>query len=961
MIDVESQPAQAASSGFSLPFDPLRLIDAVYARLWLALALGILLAGGLGYFGLRHFETHHLAVAQLIKQGSENSLRQSEGGDPYQPHEMSIPTMIALMRSSTITEKTAQRLEGKVSEGTLRAGLTITPERNTDIIKVAINSDRDAATAVGTLQAYVAEVIAVSRAIQQTDAAEMSRMLQTQVEQADKDLLRINEEILDFSKREGLVDPDKQTDSLLGELANYSLKYEGLRLDHETVDLKISAIEKELSKVSPAAAKLQTAREELAQLQLRYTSEHPSVIEAAERVKALENVAKNETRHVDNPPKPGESTVAESLYLDLVKLRGEKQVIGEQLTKLAAVRTNLNTKLEQLPRKALELARIKTRKVAVEASRSLLSARQREAALIEQNAHGSFRLLSMARDQDVITEKPTKKVAMLAGGGFAGGFGLIAGLSAFLAALDRRVRSVADLKRATKLSVIGALRDDDSASDWAFRTWTNLHPALSASSEGTVICGLLADGATSLPRLLGQAAARRGASVIVISRERAEDSVAFTDAVLVPEKVMSHLAARTEVPVHLCLDDAWTWSAAQRQQWQAALTQWSLAANVVVLVELADPQKAETLLVAERLPNLLWIGQASADSSRLREQIALYHAAGCRMIGAMLDHAPRFRLSLLNKLAVIAGVLLGAMQLHASESVRLGPGDIINITVAGQPELERKGITVAPDGTVTYLQARSIPASGRTIDELRASLSHELGRFYKNAIVMVTPNLFQSRKAYVLGKVVKKGAINLDRPMTLLELVAEAGGLETGLFQQNTVELADLGRSFLMRGSSRVPVNMESLFLHGDMTQNVAVQPGDYLYFPSANTNEIYVLGDVKMQGTQGLLAHTSVHSAIAQAGGFTPKAYTKRVLVVRGALDKPQTFTVDVDDIMSARTKGFRLEPKDIVFIADKPWARAEELLSFALNAFFQGAVSSWSGANIGPMIKAAVLPQLQ
>ena len=121
------------------------------------------------------------------------------------------------------------------------------------------------------------------------------------------------------------------------------------------------------------------------------------------------------------------------------------------------------------------------------------------------------------------------------------------------------------------------------------------------------------------------------------------------------------------------------------------------------------------------------------------------------------------------------------------------------------------------------------------------------------------------------------------------------------------------------------------------------------------------MLGDVKMQGTQGLLAHTSVHSCVAQAGGFTPKAYTKRVLVVRGSFDKPQTFVVNMDDIMNGRTKGFRLEPKDIVYVADKPWARAEELVGFALNAFLQGAVSGWTGANVGPFIKQAILPSLR
>jgi len=115
------------------------------------------------------------------------------------------------------------------------------------------------------------------------------------------------------------------------------------------------------------------------------------------------------------------------------------------------------------------------------------------------------------------------------------------------------------------------------------------------------------------------------------------------------------------------------------------------------------------------------------------------------------------------------------------------------------------------------------------------------------------------------------------------------------------------------------------------------------------------------MQGTQGLLAHTSVHSAIAQAGGFSPKAYTRRVLVVRGSLEKPESFVVNMDDLLAARAKGFRLQPKDIVYIADKPWARAEELLGFAVNAFLQGAVSGWTTANVGPFIKEAFLPSLK
>jgi protein involved in polysaccharide export with SLBB domain len=136
------------------------------------------------------------------------------------------------------------------------------------------------------------------------------------------------------------------------------------------------------------------------------------------------------------------------------------------------------------------------------------------------------------------------------------------------------------------------------------------------------------------------------------------------------------------------------------------------------------------------------------------------------------------------------------------------------------------------------------------------------------------------------------------------------------------------------------------------MSQNVHLQPGDYLYFPSANANEFYVMGNVASQGSQGLLGHTTVTSAIAQAGGFTKRAYQSKVLVVRGSFDKPQTFVVDMDAVIKGRAKGFRLEPKDIVYVSDKPWSRAEDVVDIVISAFFQGAVATYTSTNVAPLI---------
>ena len=84
-------------------------------------------------------------------------------------------------------------------------------------------------------------------------------------------------------------------------------------------------------------------------------------------------------------------------------------------------------------------------------------------------------------------------------------------------------------------------------------------------------------------------------------------------------------------------------------------------------------------------------------------------------------------------------------------------------------------------------------------------------------------------------------------------------------------------------------------------------------------------------------------------------------MLVIRGALDKPKTFVVNMNAILTGREKGFKLEPNDIIYIADKPWARAEELLDMAITTFLQGAVSGYTSSHVGPLIKRPLISPAQ
>ena len=293
------------------------------------------------------------------------------------------------------------------------------------------------------------------------------------------------------------------------------------------------------------------------------------------------------------------------------------------------------------------------------------------------------------------------------------------------------------------------------------------------------------------------------------------------------------------------------------------------------------------------------------------------------------------------------------------ERLTLGPGDIVDIHFYGNSALSRTNVFIGPDGRINYLQATGLPAAGLTIEELKAKLDKELSEFYPAARTMVIPAAFNSKKYFMLGKVNAKGAYPLDRPLTLLEAVARAKGLETGLYQRTTVEIADLGRSFIVRENEKLPVDFERLFLEGDLSQNISIEPNDYIFFASTGANDIYVLGEVMLPGPLGFVQSASVVSAIADRGGYTDKAFKKRVLVVRGSLNEPETFVVDSGSVLDARFRDFKLQPRDIVYVSRRPWVKAEELLDEAATSFIQGAVTTWAGVNVGPIITKRLLPR--
>jgi protein involved in polysaccharide export with SLBB domain len=287
------------------------------------------------------------------------------------------------------------------------------------------------------------------------------------------------------------------------------------------------------------------------------------------------------------------------------------------------------------------------------------------------------------------------------------------------------------------------------------------------------------------------------------------------------------------------------------------------------------------------------------------------------------------------------------------ERLTLGPGDVLNLQLFDMPDSVRTEVPIGPDGRISFLHARDILATGLTIDELRAKIDEALAKYYQNPRSIITPAAFHSKKYFVLGAVVNKGVYAFDRPLKVIEAIARAGGLETGLYAARTVELADLQRSFLVRNGQRVAVDFERLFQRGDLSQNIPLQPDDYMYFALASANEIYVLGEVMSPGMQVFAAKPSAIGAITFGGGFTSRAFRSRVLVVRGSLDQPQTFVVDTAAILAGKAPDFKLQPRDIIYVGRNPWVVAAEVVDMAAKAFVQSALVTATTKWVAPISK--------
>lgn len=281
---------------------------------------------------------------------------------------------------------------------------------------------------------------------------------------------------------------------------------------------------------------------------------------------------------------------------------------------------------------------------------------------------------------------------------------------------------------------------------------------------------------------------------------------------------------------------------------------------------------------------------------------------------------------------------------------RLGPGDLLEVELVGEPASRSRSV-VGPDGKIYFHMLPGIDVWGLTISQARRSLGQEMQRYVRESpTISMSLISAQSQRIWVLGRLNKPGVFPLAGSMTLLEALSLAGGpapaeaaatlggRNLAMAAQHSAgdDAADLNRAFVIRDGRHLRVNFDRLLRQGDLSQNIYLQPDDFVYLPSAQRGTVHVLGAVNGPRAVEYTPRMTLAQAVARAGGvYVREAYPTQVHVVRGSLAEPKVALVDLTKILRGQEHDILLEPQDIVYVPHSPYRVGTRLLHTILDTF--------------------------
>jgi polysaccharide biosynthesis/export protein len=167
-----------------------------------------------------------------------------------------------------------------------------------------------------------------------------------------------------------------------------------------------------------------------------------------------------------------------------------------------------------------------------------------------------------------------------------------------------------------------------------------------------------------------------------------------------------------------------------------------------------------------------------------------------------------------------------AAAVSAAPEFTIGAGDVLQVNFWRETEMSSE-VVVRPDGKITIPLIKEVSAAGLTPKQLEEELETRAKQYVQEPNATVTVRTINSRQVYITGNVARAGAFPLNGPTTVLQLIAQAGGV---------LEYADSSNIVILRSKGGKPetfrFDYRAIVQQKKLTENIELQPGDTVLVP---------------------------------------------------------------------------------------------------------------------------------
>lgn len=158
---------------------------------------------------------------------------------------------------------------------------------------------------------------------------------------------------------------------------------------------------------------------------------------------------------------------------------------------------------------------------------------------------------------------------------------------------------------------------------------------------------------------------------------------------------------------------------------------------------------------------------------------------------------------------------------------KIGAGDVLQVSVWKEPEASANNVVVRPDGIISMALTKEIMVAGLTPAQAEQKITERLVKVIQEPDVTVVVTTINSKKIYAMGAVKKEGPISYTYSMTIMQAIAEAGGLTDYAKRKSIYVLRhENGKD------SKLPFDYNQVLRGEHLESNVVMLPGDTLVVP---------------------------------------------------------------------------------------------------------------------------------